>query len=83
MKSILTKVKDGWSSIVAFTKKAVAGIAAGSVGVVAYASNADAVITIDTAAITADIAIIGTAVVGIVLATVAFKIAKSMLGGTR
>ncbi|MEK9629946.1 MAG: hypothetical protein VW455_13115 [Nitrospinota bacterium] len=83
MNSILTKVKDGLNSVVAFTKKAVAGVVSGTVGAVAYASNAQAAITLDTTTILADIATIGTAVVGIVLATVAFKIAKSMLGGTR
>ena len=83
MNSIQTKVKDGWNTAVAFTKKAVGGVVAGTVGAVAYASNAQAAITIDTTDIIADVATIGTAVVGIVLATVAFKIAKSMLGGTR
>lgn len=83
MNSILTKVKDGWNTVVAFTKKAVAGVVGGTVGAVAYASNALAAITLDTTDILADIATIGAAVVGIVLATVAFKIARSMLGSTR
>ncbi len=83
MKAIFNKAKDVVVSGLSFVGKVAQGAAAAIVGVVTYTTNADAVITIDTAAITADIAVIGAAVVGIVLATVAFKIAKSMLGGTR
>ena len=94
MKAIFNKAKD--VAISCFNKiqelvnptlsvvgKVSQGVAAAMVGVVAYTSNAHAVIAIDTSAILADVSIIGTAVLGIVLATVAFKIAKSMLGATR
>lgn len=77
------KVRDFVSPALSFAGKATQAVVAVGVGVVTYTSDVFAAITLDTAPILADVATIGAAVVGIVIATLAFKVARSMLGATR